>query len=83
MKSKRKKNQIQDSRYLNRDISHAASLFSSNAKIARQICFNLHANNDTKSDKLKLCLRMLTLQGTFSSGICSESHNFYQKNIAQ
>jgi len=44
--------------------------------------FNLsiHANdNDTKRDKLKLCLRMLMLQGNFSSGIYSESYNFYQK----
>lgn len=44
--------------------------------------FNLsiHANdNDTKRDKLKLCLRMLMLQGNFSLGICSESYNFYQK----
>lgn len=31
---------------------------------------SMHANDDTKRDKLKLCLRMLTLQGTiFSSGI--------------
>lgn len=45
---------------------------------------SIHANdNDTKRDKLKLCLRMLMLQGNFSSGICSESYKFYQKDTVQ